>query len=78
MPVLSEPDADWDGRRGFVHEAVLEDHPDIAEHDVYMSGPPIMVEAGRSAFEARGLSMDHMFSDAFEWATDSRTGSAGG
>jgi CDP-4-dehydro-6-deoxyglucose reductase len=73
VPVLSEPDADWDGRRGFVHETVLEDHPNIADYDVYMSGPPIMVEAGRSAFEARGLSMDHMFSDAFEWAADSPT-----
>ncbi len=78
VPVLSEPDADWDGRRGFVHEAVLEDHPDIAGYDVYMSGPPIMVEAGRSAFEARGLSMDHMFSDAFEWAADSPKRSTGG
>ncbi|MGB5734126.1 MAG: CDP-6-deoxy-delta-3,4-glucoseen reductase [Thiohalocapsa sp.] len=71
VPVLSEPDADWDGRQGFVHQAVLEDHPEIAGYDVYMSGPPIMVEAGRGAFEARGLSMDHMFSDAFEWAADS-------
>ena len=71
VPVLSEPDQGWDGRRGFVHEAVVDDHPDIADFDVYMSGPPIMVEAGRSAFESRGLGMDHMFSDAFEWAADS-------
>ncbi|HBG94476.1 MAG TPA: CDP-6-deoxy-delta-3,4-glucoseen reductase [Chromatiaceae bacterium] len=71
VPVLSEPDADWPGRRGFVHEAVLQDHPEIADYDVYMSGPPIMVEAGRGAFEALGLGMDHMFSDAFEWAADS-------
>jgi CDP-4-dehydro-6-deoxyglucose reductase len=78
VPVLSEPDADWDGRRGFVHETVLEDHPNIADYDVYMSGPPIMVEAGRSAFEARGLSMDHMFSDAFEWAADSPKHKAAG
>ena len=71
IPVLSEPDTDWQGRRGLVHEAVLEDHPDIAEHDVYMSGPPVMVEAGRAAFEALGLGLDHMFSDAFEYAADS-------
>ncbi|MGD8207873.1 MAG: CDP-6-deoxy-delta-3,4-glucoseen reductase [Thiohalocapsa sp.] len=71
VPVLSEPDPSWAGRRGYVHEAALEDHPDIREHDVYMSGPPVMVEAGRSAFEAHGLTMDHMFSDAFEWAADS-------
>ncbi len=71
-PVLSEPDADWNGRTGFVHEAVVADHPDMSGFDVYMSGPPVMVEAGRLAFEARGLSVDHMFSDAFEYAADSK------
>lgn len=71
-PVLSEPDPDWGGRRGFVHEAVLEDHPDLSGFDVYMSGPPVMVEAGRKAFEARGLTREHMFSDAFEYAVDAR------
>jgi CDP-4-dehydro-6-deoxyglucose reductase len=71
-PVLSEPDADWEGRTGFVHEAVIADHPDMSGFDVYMSGPPVMVDAGRTAFEARGLTMDHMFSDAFEYAADSK------
>jgi CDP-4-dehydro-6-deoxyglucose reductase len=71
-PVLSEPDADWTGRTGFVHEAVVADHPDMSGFDVYMSGPPVMVEAGRVAFEARGLTLDHMFSDAFAYAADSK------
>lgn len=71
VPVLSEPDQDWTGRRGYVHEAVAADHPDIAGYDVYLSGPPVMVEAGRSTFENMGLGMDHMFSDAFEYAADS-------
>ncbi len=78
VPVLSEPDADWSGRTGYVHDAVVQDHPDIAAFDVYLSGPPVMVEAGRSAFEALGLGMDHMFSDAFEWAADSPGKKAGG
>jgi CDP-4-dehydro-6-deoxyglucose reductase len=69
-PVLSEPDASWHGRAGFVHEAVVQDHPDMSGFDVYMSGPPIMVESGRKAFEAAGLTMEHMFSDAFEYAAD--------
>ena len=77
-PVLSEPDPDWTGRNGFVHEAVLEDHPDMSGFDVYMSGPPIMVHSGRTAFEAAGLTMDHMFSDAFEYAaaTEKRNSTA--
>lgn len=70
-PVLSEPDPDWTGRTGLVHEAVVADHPDISDFDVYMSGPPVMVNAGREAFRARGLSPDHVFSDAFEYAADS-------
>jgi CDP-4-dehydro-6-deoxyglucose reductase len=75
-PVLSEPDPDWTGRVGYVHEAVIADHPDICDFDVYMSGPPAMVEAGRLAFEACGLAREHMFSDAFEYASDHRTGTS--
>ena len=72
VPVLSEPDPDWDGRTGFVHEAVVADHPDMSPFDVYMSGPPIMVQAGRDAFLARGLTMANMYSDAFEYAKDNQ------
>ena len=71
-PVLSEPDPDWSGRRGLVHEAVVEDHPDLSGFDVYMSGPPAMVEAARTAFEDGGLPRDRMFSDAFEYARDEK------
>ena len=72
IPVLSEPDPDWEGRTGFVHTAVVEDHSDLSGFDIYMSGPPVMVEAGRTAFEAAGLARDQMFSDAFEYASDSK------
>lgn len=72
VPVLSEPDADWEGRSGFVHQAVVEDHPDMSGFDVYMAGPPVMVQAGRKAFEDAGLGLEHMFSDAFEFAADSK------
>lgn len=71
IPVLSEPDPDWRGRTGFVHQAVLRDHPDMSGFDVYMAGPPVMVQAGREAFEAAGLTLRNMFSDAFEYAADS-------
>lgn len=69
-PVLSEADAGWQGRTGWVHEAVLADHPDLSDFDLYMSGPPPMVFAARDAFTAAGLSEDHMYSDVFEWAKD--------
>jgi CDP-4-dehydro-6-deoxyglucose reductase len=72
VPILAEPlpEDGWDGRQGLPHEAVLEDHPDLAGFEVYASGPPVMVYAARDAFLARGLPEDQMFSDAFEFTRD--------
>lgn len=71
-PVLSQPgDSDaWSGRRGLVHAAVLEDHPQLQGFDVYASGPPAMVEAVRHEFTARGLPVDQLFFDSFDYAPD--------
>ncbi len=65
VPVLSEPDEGWGGRRGLVHEAILADFPDLAGYQVYACGSAAMVEAAHPAFRARGLSEDDCFSDAF-------------
>ena len=70
VPVFSAPEASSAAKQGFVHEAVIADLPEIADYDVYMAGPPIMVESCAKAFEARGLSRDHMFSDSFEYAAE--------
>jgi NAD(P)H-flavin reductase len=67
VPVLSEATAQdaWDGRRGLVHEAILQDFPDMAGHEVYVCGSARMVESAIPAFIAQGLSDDACFSDAF-------------
>lgn len=70
VPVLSEPDPDWPGRTGLVHEALLEDHADLAGFEVYMSGPPAMVHAARKAFLAQGAEEDHLHYDSFDFAPD--------
>ena len=72
IPVLSEPleEDNWQGETGFVHDIVVRDFPDMAALDVYMSGPPPMVNAGVETFKAAGLSSDHMFSDSFEYSED--------
>ncbi|MCG5527265.1 MULTISPECIES: CDP-6-deoxy-delta-3,4-glucoseen reductase [Halorhodospira] len=69
-PVLSEPGAEdaWDGRVGWVHEAVVHDHPDLSGFDVYMSGPPPMTEAARAAFLEHGLNPERLFYDAFHFS----------
>lgn len=71
-PVLSEPaaDDDWSGATGFVHDAVAAAYPDLSGAQVYMSGPPVMIEAGRAAFRAAGLPRDQLFFDSFDYAPD--------
>lgn len=70
VPVLSEPDADWEGRTGFVHEALLADHRNLTAYEIYMSGPPAMVHGARTAFLERGVSEDHLHYDSFDFAPD--------
>ncbi len=70
-PVLSDPlpEDHWQGRTGFVHDAVLEDYADLSEYDVYVCGPPIMVKVAKQTFvEKRGLNPDHFFADSFDFA----------
>lgn len=72
VPVLSEPRPEdhWQGRTGYVHEAVLQDFDSLAGYDIYASGPPAMVYAGRDAFLPRGLNPQNYYSDAFEFSND--------
>lgn len=69
-PVLSEPTSEWAGKRGFVHTAVLDDHPNMNGFDVYAAGPPIMIETIRRELVARGLPADRLFFDSFDFAPD--------
>jgi CDP-4-dehydro-6-deoxyglucose reductase len=72
-PVLSEPEAGdepWRGATGLVHEAVLSACPRLADFDIYMSGPPAMIEAATPLFVEHGAQPEHIFSDAFEFASD--------
>ncbi len=73
VPVLSEPkpEDDWHGRTGFVHQAVMHDHPSLLEHQVYACGVPIMVESAQHDFVVRcGLPDDEFFADSFTSEAD--------
>lgn len=67
VPVLSQPDAAWDGRRGHVQDAVLADLPDLADHAVYLCGSPAMIAAAKRRFLAHGASAAHVYSDGFSF-----------
>jgi CDP-4-dehydro-6-deoxyglucose reductase len=66
-PVLSDPQESdaWQGRTGFVHQAILMDFADLSSYDVYACGPPAMVEAGHTAFMRHAMDEAHFYSDAF-------------
>jgi CDP-4-dehydro-6-deoxyglucose reductase len=69
IPVLSEPGADdaWNGRTGFVHEAVLADFADLSGVEVYACGSPAMIDAARRDFTGRGLPSDAFYADSFSF-----------
>jgi CDP-4-dehydro-6-deoxyglucose reductase len=67
VPVLSRPDASWTGRRGYVQDAVLQDHPALGEHSIYLCGSPRMIHDAKQAFLARGASVDHIYVDGFNF-----------
>ncbi len=71
-PVLSRPGSGdaWEGRTGYVQEAVVADWPDLSGFEVYGSGPPRMIEAAKEALAARGLPGPAFYYDAFEYARD--------
>jgi CDP-4-dehydro-6-deoxyglucose reductase len=69
---LSEPsDEDTtESFNGFVHDAVLQKYPDLGDFDIYMSGPPAMIDTGRSAFLENGAEQRRIFFDSFEFGLD--------
>lgn len=68
IPVISDALAEdnWQGRSGFVHQAVLNDFPDLSAYQVYACGAPVMVDAARHDF----VTLNHLpetefYADAF-------------
>ncbi len=73
VPVVSDalPEDAWTGRTGFVHQAVLQDLPDLSGHQVYACGAPIVVDSAKADYTAKaGLPEDEFFADAFTTEAD--------
>jgi CDP-4-dehydro-6-deoxyglucose reductase len=73
IPVLSDalPEDAWSGRTGFVHQAVMQDLPDLSGYEVYACGAPIVVDSARRDYvQDCGLSEEAFFADSFTSAAD--------
>jgi CDP-4-dehydro-6-deoxyglucose reductase len=73
VPVVSNalPEDAWTGRTGFVHQAVLQDHPQLDAFQVYACGAPIVVESARADYvQKAGLPEEAFFADSFTSEAD--------
>ena len=73
VPVVSDalPEDKWQGRTGFVHQAVLEDMPDLSGYQVYACGAPVVVESAQRDFsDLAGLDEAEFFADSFTSEAD--------
>lgn len=73
VPVISNAEtADaWQGRTGFVHQAVMADHADLSGYQVYACGAPIVVESAQLDFVQQcHLPADEFYADSFTSEAD--------
>ncbi len=64
-PVLMDAEKGEGRRSGPVHQAVLEDYQDLSAFDLYMAGPPGMIQPARESFLAYRLPEERLFIDQF-------------
>jgi CDP-4-dehydro-6-deoxyglucose reductase len=61
----------WNGRTGFVHQAVLDDFADLSGYQVYACGAAGMTDIAKQTFvEQRRLPDDEFYCDAFTPSVD--------
>ncbi|MGI9248190.1 MAG: NADH:ubiquinone reductase (Na(+)-transporting) subunit F [Woeseiaceae bacterium] len=64
-----QPEDNWEGLTGFVHEALLEtylkDHPAPEDCEYYMCGPPMMNSAVIDMLESQGVEPENILLDDF-------------
>jgi len=64
-PVVELPEADWQGKHGYVHQAVLDSVTDLSEYDIYVVGRFEMAKIAREDFVKKGALPENIYGDAF-------------
>jgi propane monooxygenase reductase component len=65
VPALSEESNGWRGETGLITDVVDRLEGDLAEVDVYLCGPPPMVDAAIALLDAKGVPEAHVYFDKF-------------
>jgi len=63
-PVLSRT-PEWQGRKGYIQQAVIEDGHDLLDAVVYACGSETMIHSAHEQLVTAGLNNKHFYSDAF-------------
>ncbi|WP_299083765.1 NAD(P)H-flavin reductase [uncultured Paraglaciecola sp.] len=67
IPVVEQAETNWSGKTGWVHKAVLEDIPNLANYQVYVAGRFEMAKVVRDDFTSQGLPLTSLFGDAYAY-----------
>jgi CDP-4-dehydro-6-deoxyglucose reductase len=65
IPVLSRPDEEWSGAKGYVQDALLALNRPLEEATVFACGSDTMIRSAKEALTKRGLPSGRFYSDAF-------------
>ena len=65
IPVLSRPENDWDGAKGYVQNIVLNQQIDLKCSQVYACGSSDMINSAKELFFKSNLKENNFYSDAF-------------
>lgn len=65
IPVLSRPNKDWKGERGYVQNVLLQEKIDLTKAQVYACGSNDMINAARDLLTQNALPKNQFYSDAF-------------
>ncbi|TYA74135.1 2Fe-2S iron-sulfur cluster-binding protein [Seonamhaeicola marinus] len=65
VPVLSRPDENWNGAKGYVQDVLLEQNIDLSKTQVYACGSNDMIESARRLLIEKKLPENQFYSDAF-------------
>lgn len=67
VPVVQEPDQDWMGKKGMLHEALLSDIQDFSHYDIYVAGRFEMAKLLKTELLQRGAQSSHLYGDAYSY-----------
>ena len=67
IPALSDAASDdsWSGERGFITDVLGRCEPDLRDADLYLCGPPPMIDAAMDVLLAKGADSKRIFFDKF-------------